>query len=353
MYNIYGNSQVFYSHCALIPYQNFFPTSCDLQFNSYEKIFDIRYSSVFSFKKNGFAIGFKKNNKNNCISTGFGAKKENFTFGSSINVILEKNDPLLNLNVSSSLHFNDFFDKMLFSMNNISLIQKENFSPDILFDLTGKIIKNYNLYYNFSLLSNIKAKDFKKSPFDAKLDLAGKYGKKSFFLYSIGYQMNYDNNSILNMINVSLGSLASISEKCVGLYFGYSHDLKKNINTIQCNLSFNPFHYKDVTPPVVSMNVTCSDDKNYGYYFCLKSNDNNESGLNSWTLVISDQPSKNGKIVKLFSGGFPMPSTVFWDKKNSRGEFFDIPKVFARLVVIDKSKNIGYTPWVSVNSCCD
>lgn len=352
LYIIYGNSQVFYSHSSLIPYQDFFPSSCDLQFNSFEKNFDIRYSSIFSFKNNGFALGFtKKSNSLNCIYSGYGIKKENFTFGSSLNVILEKKDPLLNLNVSSSLHFNDIFEKLLFSMNNISLIQKEKFAPDILFDLTGKIVKNYNLYYDFSLLSNIKVKNLQKSPLDAKFDLAGKYGKKSVFLYSVGYQIKYDNNSISNMINVSLGSLASISEKCVGLYFGYSQDLKKKLNTIQCNLSFNPFHYKDVTPPVVSMNITCSDYKNSGYYFCLKSNDNNESGLNSWTLVISDQPSKNGKIVRIFSGGFPMPSTVFWDKKDSSGEFFDMPKIFARLVVIDKSKNIGYTPWVSLNSC--
>lgn len=352
LYVIYGNSQVLYSHCALIPYQEFFPSSCDLKFNSLEKNFEIKYSSVFSFKNNGFAIGLKKSGENeNFISTGYGVKNENFTFGSSLNVILDKDDPLLNLNVSSSLHFNDMFEKMLFSINNISLIQKEKLAPDILFDLTGKIFKKINLYYDFSLLAKIKLETIQQSPLDVKFDLAGKYGKKSFFLYSVGYQINYNNNSISNIMNYSLGSLASISEKCVGLYFGYSLDLNKKSNSIQCNLNFNPFYYKDVTSPVVSMNITCSDSKNSGYYFSLKCDDNSESGLNSWTLVISDLPSKNGKILRIFSGGFPLPSTVFWDKKDSSGEFLDTHKIFARLVVIDKSNNIGYTPWVPLNSC--
>jgi len=209
LYLIYGNSQVFYTHCSLIPYQDFFPSSCDLQFNTFEKNYTIRYSSVFSFKNNGFAIGYKRDGKNmNVISTGFGVKKENVGFGSSLNVFLKRNDPLLNLNVSSSLHLNTIIDNILLSINNISLIQEEKLAPDILLDITGKFFKPMNLYYDFSLFSNIKLKDIKKSPLNVKYDITGKAGNKSCFMYSAGYQINFVHNSISNLLNFSLGSIS-------------------------------------------------------------------------------------------------------------------------------------------------
>jgi hypothetical protein len=351
LYIIFGSSQLIYSHCSLIPFQTFFPSSCDLLLNSNEKSFELRHSSLFSLGNNGFAFGYKKSSDGfHSISTGYGIKNERASFGSSLQTIVIKNDPILKLNVSSSLHLNKHIEKCILSINNITLIQNEKFSPDILLDFYGKIIDVPELYYSASLLSNLIADSIYNSPLSCKIDVSGKLGNRSHFIYSLGYQCEYVHNFLLNSINFSLGSMAAILEKGVGLMFGYSMNLKTKVNTVQCNLSFNPFQYRDITAPFVSMNITCSEYNNIGCYFSLKCNDYNGSGLKSWTLIISDLASKNGKIIKIFSGGFPAPTTVFWDKKDSRGVFLDSLVVFSRLVGIDNSNNVGYTPWIPVNS---
>jgi hypothetical protein len=193
-----------------------------------------------------------------------------------------------------------------------------------------------------------------KSPVFGKADITGKIGSKSYFLYSLGYQLGFKRNDISSSINFSIGTIASIIENGVGIFFGYGYNVDRKINTIQCNLNFNPFQFRDVTAPYVSMNISCSDNEQPGYYFSLKGNDNiNGVGLKSWTLVISDNPSKKSKIKKIFSGGSIVPSTIFWNLKTSEGEFIDSLTLYSRFICIDNSDNTGYTNWITLNICHD
>jgi hypothetical protein len=100
------------------------------------------------------------------------------------------------------------------------------------------------------------------------------------------------------------------------------------------------------------MNVKCSDIGQNGYYFSLRCNDkSNGSGIKSWTLLISDVPSKNGKIIKIFSGGISVPSSVYWNLKNNIGISVETFTTYSRFICVDNSNNIGYTDWITLNPC--
>lgn len=353
LYINYGSSQVLYSYCSLIPSQFFYPSSGDLVFTSEEKKIEFSYASLFSFGNNGFACGYKKNDKgNDIIAAGYGLNNKYFSFGSSINAVVLKDNPLVNLNVSSYFKIKNHIKTILLSVNDISLVENYTFHPEVNIALNGNIFEKPDIEYIASLRSVIDSSFIDQTPFFAKADITGRIGLKSFFLYSLGYQLGYINKEISNSINFSLGTIASILDNGVGLFFGYGYNIDKQINTIQCNLNFNPFQFRDVTAPYVSMNVTCSDNEQPGYYFSLKGYDNaNGSGLKSWTLVISDNPSKNSKIIKIFSGGSSVPSTILWDLKSSEGIFMDSIKLYSRFICIDKSDNTGYTDWITLNVC--
>jgi hypothetical protein len=353
LYINYGSSQVLYSHCSLIPSQFYYPSSGDLLFTSDEKKIEFSYASLFSFINNGFACGYKKNEKGkDIISAGYGLKNKGFSFGSSINITVLKGNPLVDLNLSSCFDINNHIKKFLLSINDISLVQNHPFYPDVNLSLLGNIIEKPDFQYIISFRSIVYPDSINKTPFFGKADITGHIGSKSHFLYSLGYQLGFLNSDISNSITFSLGTIASITENGVGLFFGYGYNLDKKINTIQCNIHFNPFQFHDVTAPYVSMNVTCSDNELPGYYFSLKGYDNsNGSGIKSWILVISDNPSKNSKIVKIFSGGSNVPSTILWNLKSSEGIFLDSLKLYSRFICVDKSDNTGYTDWINLNFC--
>lgn len=353
LYINYGSSQVLYSHSSLIPSQFFYPSSGDLLFTSDEKKIEFSYASLFSFGKNGFACGYKKNEGGkDIISAGYGIKNDKVSFGSSINVTVLKENPLVTLDLSSCINIKKHVKNCLLSINNISLVENHMFLPDVNISLSGLIFEKPELQYVFSFSSLLQSDTIQKSPLFWKADITGQFGSKSFFLYSLGYQLEYQKSEIYGSINFSIGTIASIIENGVGLFFGYGFNVIKERNTIQCNLNFNPFQFRDVAAPYVSMNVVCSDKEQPGYYFSLKGTDNtNGSGLKTWTLIISDNPSKNSKIMKIFSGGSIVPSTIFWDLKNSEGVYLDSIALYSRLICIDKSNNTGYTDWINLNMC--
>jgi hypothetical protein len=353
LYINYGSSQVLYSHCSLIPSQFYYPSSGDLLFTSDEKKIEFSYASLFSFGSNGFACGYKKNeNGKDVVSAGYGLKNKSFSFGSSINVTILKENPLVNLNLSSCIDIKNHIKKCLLSINNISLNQNRPLNPDVNISLSGSIISKPDFQYIISLRSIVHSDSINKSPIFGKADITGHIGSKSYFLYSLGYQLVFLNSGISNSINFSLGTIASIIENGVGLFFGYGYNLEKKNNTIQCNIHFNPFQFHDVTAPYVSMNVICSDNEQPGYYFSLKGHDNSYgAGVKSWTLVITDNPSKNSKIVKIFSGGSIVPSTIFWDLKSSGGIFLDSLMLYSRFICVDKSDNTGFTDWIPLQVC--
>jgi hypothetical protein len=353
LYINYGSSQVLYSYCSLIPSQFFYPSSGDLLFTSEEKKIEFSYASLFSFGKNGFACGYKKNYiGNDIITAGYGLNSKIFSFGSSINVVVIKDNPLANLNLSTCLKIKNYIKNVIFSVNDISMVENQLFHPEVNISLTGNIVEKPDLEYVVSFRSIIDTNLVVQAPFFAKADITGRIGLKTVFLYSLGYQLGYTKSDASNSINFSMGTIASILDNGVGLFFGYGYNLDKKVNTIQCNLNFNPFQFRDVTAPYVSMNLTCSESEQPGYYFSLKANDNsNGDGLKSWTLVISDNPSKNSKIIKIFSGGSNIPSTIFWDLKSSEGIFMDSKTLYSRFICIDKSDNTGYTDWITLKFC--
>jgi hypothetical protein len=336
----------------LIPLQKFYPSSCDLLFISSEKKVEFKYATLFSLEKNGFAFGYEKSDDNyHVISSAYGIKSNQICFGSGINVFLKKKeDPTAYLSLSSSFISEKIFNKCALSINRISLVEHERFEPEIVFDIDGEIPLKIKIQYNVSLLSICKIDSIKKSPLEGKIDFLGSIGNRSMFMYSLGYEGLILEKDLSNSVNIGIGSLASILESGVGLFFGYSYNVNTKSNTIECNINFNPFQNRDLEAPFVSMNVKCSEIGQSGYYFSLRCSDNsNGSGIKSWALVVSDIPSKNGKVIKIFSGGLSVPSSVFWNLKNNCGLSVDTLTTYTRFICVDNSNNIGYTDWIILN----
>jgi hypothetical protein len=264
----------------------------------------------------------------------------------------KKADPIVYLSLSSSFRNDKLFNKCALSFNRISLVEQEKFEPEIVFDIDGEVSSKLKMQYNFSLLSRCILDSMEKSPIEGKIDFLGSIGNRSLFIYSVGYEGLFSEKILSNTVNFGIGSLASILESGVGLFFGYGYNLNKKSNTIECNINYNPYQYRDIDAPYVSMNVKCSDIGQNGYYFSLRCNDkSNGSGIKSWTLLISDVPSKNGKIIKIFSGGISVPSSVYWNLKNNIGISVETFTTYSRFICVDNSNNIGYTDWITLNPC--
>jgi hypothetical protein len=348
-----SSSQVLFSHCALIPLQKFYPSSCEISFYSGNKNIDFRYASLFLFGKKGFAIGYRKLlNGGNIVSTAYGLKQENFNFGAGFNIFFNKGAPYLLVNVSSAAELHEK-NRIVVSGINIGNLSKESIYPEVKIENAGYLFKKKNIVYNAEVNHVFNDAVFLGQSSGMSFYLKSKLYDQPGFFYSLGYELQYEKmTNIHHIAGTGLGVVASFSEKATGLYFGYSYDFFSKESKIQCKLHYNPFEYTDIMAPNPIVNVSCGSGTKTGFFVSVQCTDNEGgSGIKSWTLVFTDKPGKNGNIYKVFSGGNIVPSTVYWDLRDKTGNVLDTVSFYTRIVVIDNKKNAGYSPWIFLKPC--
>jgi hypothetical protein len=350
-FNYLGQGLLLFSNPSLIVSQKGYPTEVQLFFPSSEQDLEGKVASIFSFPKNAFSIGYAKTNDVfNRFSAAYSLKQQFFLFGSTFSILTEKDIPP-SLAVDVAVAFNILKNRYI-SVSYTNLIITDtilkSLNPQITISFNGPLPKIGD-YLGLDFSSYVEFYDYKTLDvrYGGTLKVVGKFFIAPIFHYLLGTDIKQNETKKIDIIpQAGFGMEIKISEASSGLFFGYQYDINNNEYGMMAKIYFNPILNRDRTPLTVQIKSSCGTDKNEGIFVSVLFSEKKEiSEIKNWTLIFSTLPSKEGKILKTFSGGNIPPSTVYWDLRDNNGDVHDDHEIFIRLLISDKNNNLTATPW--------
>lgn len=347
------NSHSFYlfSNPSLLGNQKGLPLSTAILIPSNNDKLEGKGAISFIFDNNAFSVGYERNESiKNRIITGYSLKRDFFLFGSSFSFLFEP-ESKLDLVVDAATTFKldkDRYISLIF--NNLigtDTIQKL-LIPKVSISFFGGFPK-IEKYLGFettlySLIYNIKKIKIDEG---GKIAITGTILKTPMIHYSSGFEIFGNKEKLNKLIQGLIGVQITINELSTGLSCGISYDINKSDYKLALTLDCNPVKNEQKNPPSVNIKIMKGTKENTGLYVSINCSDaTKSSSIKKWILIFSTLPSKEGKIVKSFSGGNIPPSTVFWDLRDYQGKYIDQQCTYIRAVISDYRNNISTTPWI-------
>ncbi len=349
-YSYFGLPFIHRTNPSKIAYQKGIPTGIRYTYES-PRNWGLKTGIAYPVNNSGvsFVYGFTKQTNVHLLSAGVSQKiDDRFSVGTGLNMSLDFDEiSQMSVDLAAAHVKNDF---------SISIVLKEiKFTdtstvtiPSLNLIVSGPIKQfrnniSYELYVSAGFPKNKIEIPYPGGAFNVRYSSL----RHPWVVVSSGFDFfQTESRDYQSSFSVSAGMNIGRNRGVAGMHAGYVRCVEDGRDILSTSLFFNPYGQQDITPP----NVKLSYEKHpeMGYYFSLYSKDNQRgSGIRDWVLVIADNPSMNGKIVKLFSGGSIPPSTIYWDRRDSEGNFRQ-QKVYARLVAVDRADNKSVTEWVEL-----
>lgn len=349
-FNFYGLPYLIFTNPALLSTQDGNPSGVQFYYNTSEKEFGFKGASILTFKDNSFSLGYVSgSDPRHRVYSAYSYRYRIFHFGSSYSVSFFPDDPSLTVDFGAAVNVSGRF----ISLTGNNLIGTDSilsrFNRKVSLSACGVFPYLHFLGFDCAYYMNF-FDEKEKVPFHGgRLLLAGK--GPTFFpvQVSLGIDVFSDKDRIIReKVSGSLGFFIKIGEMGTGIFSGAHYDLSNMDKGFYGCIFFNPTLFYDRTPPVIDLEIYSSEEQKEkkGIYLKIICYEKGESsGIKNWTVVFSTLPSKEGEIIKTFSGGNLPPSTVYWDRKDSSGRFLENEKCYVRIVVYDRNNNVSVTPW--------
>lgn len=355
-FNFYSNPLALYFNPSLSVEQKGIPFCTYLGFSPDSNSFEIQSCFTIPFSNNSFSVGYNRDEfLFNKFLASYSLKHEFFYFGTVFTVGLDYLKTLF-FGLDGSVSFK-IYDNSFISLNVKNLIFSDKvlngIYPGFSVSTSGGVPRLSEFFgYDFSYRGTYYKDGKKKIGSGGKFSILGKIISNPLIQYSLGFDFSEDDlYRVHKNLQGGIGTVLKINESAAGIFFGYQYDLFLKKSTISTNIYFNPTLYKNKYKPEFGLKWKCAEDGN-GIYVSISDENKKENGaIKNWAMVFSSLPTSNGILLRSFSGGNNPPSTVYWDRKDSKGIVSDEEDVYVRIVISDKENNIYSSAWEKITSC--
>lgn len=353
-FNYFGQPYLLFTNSSLLSTQTGNPVAVQFLYDTEEKLMEYKGAAVLTFRNNAFSLGYIRGEEpDNRVYSAYSFNYKGLNLGTSYAVSFGPSDPSLTVDIAAAVKI---FDSRYVSIgaNNIlgtdTILNKFNRKASI--SVCGPFPHSSLVGYDCSYYMNFYEQKKGKPSHGGRLFVSGKTHGFTSVHYSLGLNLYSDRYDVLHeKIECGLGFLLRISEVGAGILSGLHYDISTGGKGFYGNFFFNPTLFYDRDPPLIGLDLyNGSEMAKKGLYLKISCNDREiSSGIKNWTIVFSTVPSREGSIIKSFSGGNIPPSTIFWDRRDVSGNLYTDKSCFVRLIVTDNNNNVGSTPWKKVN----
>ncbi|KMQ51820.1 hypothetical protein CHISP_1316 [Chitinispirillum alkaliphilum] len=349
-YCYFGIPFILLSNPSRLSDQRGIPTGILYRFES-EENWEVQAGVVYPFENNGisFVYGYRKGKDIHKLSTGFNHRVDNFSVGSSFNLEYDaKSLSSLSLDVAAGHRKDDFSVSVV--LKDIKFTDSGSVKlPSLNFIVSGPVNHFRNsVSYELSLFTNFFENKFERPYPGGAWRVRYNLERYPSLVFSCGFEFfqNADRKYETNF-GFSLGMNLRRGVSVFGIQGGYKNNVYTGNGETFSSVYFNPTEEVDNIAPKVKL--TYNNHERIGYYFSLSGEDDKRgTGIRDWILVISKYPSVNAEVLRIYSGGSIVPSVIYWDRRDSDGNYREEEVVYARLVATDRSNNKSFTEWIEV-----
>ena len=354
-YNLSHLSRPFilFSNPSLMTEQSEMISAIKLSHDVSGELNEVQTAVIVPFQKNSFSAGYVRSDYPlNRVVAGYSLHQNNLLFGTSFSVFYGPIDPELTVDAALSLKvFGSRYVSLIFRniLGTDSILKICNPEASVAISGLFPSIKNHG--FDISYTAGIHDRQCTEIEQEAQFSLYGHFFESVSLHYSAGlYIVSNEQRVFHERFEAGTGVTFKLKKVAMGLFFEGVYGLQTKNSELRGSIQLTPFQRKRCTQDI-DIKVTCGESKPGVYVTFLRRDNRESSSIKNWVLVISSSPSKDGKIVKTFSGGNILPSTIYWDYRDIGGKVQDYEKVYVRLVITDGNDNIYYAPWETVYPC--
>lgn len=355
-YTFHSNSLHLFSNPSILTFQRGIPVSAVFFIPTFRNRFEGAAAVNLLLDKNAFAIGYERcETVNNRIISGFSFIKEIISVGSSFSFLfnnIKEPDLLIDAACTFKLPQSRYISLILNNIISTEKIKNEK-NPKAGISFFGAFpgLKKAALGFDLSYYCNMY--DLRKTKIDhgGKLNIIGSFLKYPMIFYSAGGNLYRDKYGKINQdLIASLGLQLRINEASASLSYGFEYKKVDPDYKMHITIDYNPIAFRHSIKPSLELRVVNGNEIVPGVYVSFDCSElNMSSGIKNWVLVFCTLPSKNGEIIKSFSGGNMPPSTVYWDYRDVSGKYYDSEVFYIRAIITDNNSNLAVTPWIKHN----